>query len=198
MKRCLLCGLLKPEGNYHKNKQRKDGLNPICKPCNIAKARAWEISNPERAEERRRRWRENNREKHRRSALKYYYSHHEVEKEKSRTRSKSAGFREYKKEYNKLHPEKHKEYDHARRSRKKGKFTGREWLSLLEQYGNMCLCCKSIDKKLVPDHIVPLSRGGINVIENIQPLCETCNKKKFTKTTDYRPSGHPIPVQRAG
>lgn len=32
---------------------------------------------------------------------------------------------------------------------------------------------------LVVDHILTLNAGGLNVIENFQTLCETCNKKKI-------------------
>ena len=31
---------------------------------------------------------------------------------------------------------------------------------------------------LVVDHILTLKAGGLNVIENFQTLCETCNKRK--------------------
>lgn len=32
---------------------------------------------------------------------------------------------------------------------------------------------------LIVDHILTLKAGGLNVIENFQSLCETCNKKKI-------------------
>ena len=58
-----------------------------------------------------------------------------------------------------------------------GKHTTDEWLSLIDEYKNKCAWCKE-EKPLTRDHIVPLSRGGTNKIENIQPLCSSCNSSK--------------------
>lgn len=43
-----------------------------------------------------------------------------------------------------------------------------------------CCNCGSLDR-LVPDHIVPLCRGGDTTLENMQTLCWFCNSSKSTR-----------------
>lgn len=76
---------------------------------------------------------------------------------------------------------------HTRKAKIKsgGSFTEKDWKDLCGKYDNKCLCCGE-EKKLSVDHVIPLSRGGSNTIDNIQPLCVLCNSKKGTKDTDYR------------
>ncbi len=79
-----------------------------------------------------------------------------------------------------------------RRTRKKeaqGNISQAEWASIKELYGNACLSCGKTESEitLTMDHVIPLSIGGSNGKENIQPLCGSCNSKKRTKHIDYRP-----------
>lgn len=73
----------------------------------------------------------------------------------------------------------------ARRRKAGGRFTRQEWDALCERQGHACLRCGAVGK-LTVDHVVPISAGGVNTIDNIQGLCGTCNRSKATKHTDYR------------
>jgi len=47
MKMCNKCGEEKPLIDYHKNKNKKDGLHTICKTCNLKGSRQHRLANPE-------------------------------------------------------------------------------------------------------------------------------------------------------
>lgn len=62
------------------------------------------------------------------------------------------------------------------------------WRSMKQFYEATCLKCgrREPEIKLTQDHVRPLVKGGAHVIQNIQPLCISCNSTKFTSTIDYR------------
>jgi 5-methylcytosine-specific restriction endonuclease McrA len=90
--------------------------------------------------------------------------------------------------YAKEHREKYRVHCTVRRTRKTaagGAYTSEQWIALCDKYHHKCLCCNE-SKPLTADHVIPVSKGGTSWIENIQPLCLSCNCRKGEKTTDYR------------
>ncbi len=69
---------------------------------------------------------------------------------------------------------------YARKKGAEGNHTLKEWEQLKEKHNHKCVHC-NLDKPLTKDHIIPLSEGGSDYVENIQPLCRNCNSKKWKK-----------------
>lgn len=68
---------------------------------------------------------------------------------------------------------------------KSGQVSAAEWHSILDRFGGKCAKCGS-SENIHMDHVVPLAKGGKHSVDNVQPLCQTCNLRKFTKVEDYR------------
>jgi 5-methylcytosine-specific restriction endonuclease McrA len=78
-----------------------------------------------------------------------------------------------------------------------GSFTVEEWKGICAQYDYKCAICGS-EEPLTADHIIPMSKDGSNLIQNIQPLCKSCNSRKKDKIPDevvVREPVVPIPVE---
>jgi excisionase family DNA binding protein len=99
-----------------------------------------------------------------------------------------------------IRKEKKRATTHRRRTAE-GSWTAQEWYNLKVQFGNRCIACgltenelRVLGRTLSPDHVLPLSKGGLNVISNIQPLCHSarkgskggCNNIKSANHIDYR------------
>lgn len=57
-----------------------------------------------------------------------------------------------------------------------------------ELHGSRCLCCGGTEE-IALDHVMPLALGGSNDVDNLQPLCRSCNSKKGARYIDFRGSG---------
>lgn len=171
---CTKCGIKKLLGEFSKAKAHVDGHHSWCKECTGEYWREWYKKNSKYRREVVCEWNQKNSERareHRRKWLK-----------------KNPG---YINKWHKENPEKINTYSRIRRAHKlnaDGSFTADEWITLCNYYSSRCLRCGRTDKKLTADHVIPIGPPllGTNYITNIQPLCGSCNSKKYKRTDDYR------------
>lgn len=203
-KKCTRCGETKLFTQFSVKKETKSGRNSQCKECCNAALREYNAT-PESIQQRKE------------NRIKRRSDPQEVEKDRARDRERWDEDRKQAhnalsrklystpegKERHDARTQRYLSTDKGKTTRKirlinrrsairgaEGSFSNSEWVSLCERYAFHCLCCGKIFplKKLSADHVIPVSAGGSNDIQNIQPLCLSCNVKKGTKTIDYRPT----------
>lgn len=85
-------------------------------------------------------------------------------------------------------PEKWTVWDRNRKARVKGAKGSHTLQEIRDRYEEQCglcaYCLRSFEETdgFEADHVIPLSRGGSNDIENIVLACPTCNNSKNSKT----------------
>jgi 5-methylcytosine-specific restriction endonuclease McrA len=77
-----------------------------------------------------------------------------------------------------------KELKYIRRNKDAGVLDLQSWKEKLNKLGKKCLRCNATEKITI-DHIIPLTKGGTNHIDNLQPLCWSCNSSKNNKIISY-------------
>lgn len=191
---CTKCKCWRPVAGFRLRAQMLDGYDSICRECLNEYSRRWRAQNKERVAQLNREYYEANREERKAYHRRYHHEHKDYFRRKIiEFRGKNASYhRDYVRNWGRRNPDKIKAHDHARRAAKQrsnGAFTSAEWLALKQRYDYHCLRCgkREPEIKLSVDHVIPLSKGGANTIDNIQPLCKACNTAKHIATTDYRP-----------
>lgn len=69
---------------------------------------------------------------------------------------------------------------YEQQAKRKGTHSKEDWENLRHRIGR-CMACGKTGVRLTKDHIVPISRGGCDCIENVQPLCQPCNSSKSNR-----------------
>ncbi len=154
-------------------------------------------SHPEQFRKTRKRYKKTHPEKIKEHRKKYYKVHREKEKERHRKWRKAnlEKFNEGRRRHYKSYPHKIKLYRIKRRE-KLGKvirdYTFEEWKNKLNATKGICPGYEreshfvGIDK-LTLDHIIAIAKAPIGLvytINDIQPLCKSCNCRKQAKITE--------------
>lgn len=204
-KKCNCCGEIKYLSDFYK----KGGhLDLICKICRIAKTKVYYSQNKTKVIERVAKWATENPERRRKNLARYYENNksevvgrarewgalnpEKVKASKKKwTKENKSRMRDLVNNWRSENPDKVVQYRHNRNARIKnngGSFTAEEWGTLKEFYNYTCLRCGRAEPEiqLTPDHVLPVAKDGSNNIDNIQPLCLSCNSSKGTKHIDYR------------
>lgn len=168
--RCKSCLEDKPSEDFYPNKTYASGVTSKCKVC-LRKATKHYVSlKPEKYKQDRKERYWKNREDNIKKVVEWGRQNKDkrkIAKDKWRAKNKT------------LTNHLTKGY-HYRRKGAKGKHTLKEWIELCRNVNGKCVACH-VEAKLTKDHIIPLSKGGTDYIDNIQPLCVSCNSKKGNK-----------------
>lgn len=92
-------------------------------------------------------------------------------------------YKEHQRLYRERHPEKLQVSAQRRRALARNlpcTLTDSQWAAICAAYKFRCAYCgKKV--KLTQDHVLPLSKGGGTVAENIVPACKSCNSRKSAR-----------------
>lgn len=175
-KTCSKCKETKPVSEFNKNKTEKDGLRANCRVCHklcekdlytrnkqklIAKSREYRIKNPKAVREAKIRWDKEN--LLRRKEL------HQAWKAKNKQRVKELSRR-------------------AHHKRRAVVYIPYDFNQAYAEYKGICVVCQEPVPRYeaTVEHLYPLSKGGKDVLANVGPSHEVCNKQKFTKIMSFK------------
>jgi 5-methylcytosine-specific restriction endonuclease McrA len=175
MKSCSTCRREKPEAEFHRRRSSPDGLTNQCKSCSAAAKKAHYAENRDLMRSRARESRKRNPQGCQQRDKRYYETHRDA------VLSKNVRWAEQNPSAALAARQRHKAWKGFGLTEH---FTAAEWDDLCARFGNRCLRCGKAECTV--DHIIPLSKGGPNTIDNIQPLCNPCNASKSDKVIDFR------------
>jgi len=168
-KRCIKCGQSRLLPEFYKDRKMRGGYRSECKDCHKSYCKNYV---------------EKNTEKIRKYLKNYNKENFEYKREYDRRwrQENRERYCETKRKYRQQNPEWHKiissNKDARRRARKKNngtfKVSNKDTRKL---YQKNCVFCGT-HENIVIDHVIPIAKGGVHGIGNLQPLCHSCNSRK--------------------
>jgi hypothetical protein len=185
---CTKCKCTKPATPtfFRKYNRNACGLHAACKGCDVAYRRI----NREAIAERNRVGHLANRE-HRLALMARYRAEHkeEIAAQQQRYQQENRDkLRAYYRRWRKNNRDVRRAHERKRQAAKKGQAGFRDANELWEMYhdqNELCAYCETpLFGDFHVDHMLPLSRGGIDGPENYAITCPPCNMAKHSKTAE--------------
>ena len=180
---CIKCNKEKElnNDNFSKRKRDKFGFDKTCKECKREYDRKRYQAKKEELKSKSKEYYRKNKQKRIDYQLEYYNKNKDY-------------YSNAEKEWRKKNPIQRRIINGRNRSKDSNSKTLNkdEWIATINYFDNKCAYCgMTIDEHkerygqvLNQDHLIPLSRGGSYSMNNIVPVCKSCNSKKSNKTFD--------------
>ena len=165
-RRCSVCRVVKNINDFIAHNQNFLGRGYSCKECFRGISKRYYCKNKERVLERSKKWHILNKEKRKEIVARWRTNNPEKWIEVRKIANLNAKIK---------------------RLGLDGKISSADWESLKKKYNWTCPSCKKQEPevKLTIDHVIPVTKGGDNHVSNLQPLCKSCNSKKYNKVIRY-------------
>lgn len=167
---CPTCREKDPTQFWKDSRKGAHGLQTYCKKCSREKRKQWADANNEKL---------------------YQYNkdrYQQIRKDPTRWEDKlrqNARYRRKHRYHTQVHWNNHRARTHYKQM---DSIRVTEWLELLAQHPERCPGCQqywNLVGSATMDHIRPLILKGVNRIENIQPLCRSCNVTKSKRIMNF-------------
>lgn len=185
---------------FYKGKPKnKYGLQAQCIECKSKCNAKWREDNKDRHNQMKKDWRANN-EEHIKNYKSKYDSNNKEESKQYRdknklklSKQKQGYYKENKEEIlerNRLWRTKNKDKMRVYRLRYKAKAESdmleySDWLICLDYFNDSCAYCGRRTYRFHGDHVIPISKGGKTVKDNIICTCPQCNLSKKDNNMEY-------------
>lgn len=180
LRRCCVCHEHKPTSLFGPHKKNADGLQYECRPCVLAKVKAYMAAGGDEYKRKKREYDKARNEKHKAAIAadrKIYY-------EKNRATKILRA-----KEWEMKNPDRARaikqNYKHKRRAQEASGITYSELMNWKAAQVKVCHWCGTdCQHEFVVDHVHPLSKGGKHEVDNLVISCRSCNARKSNKMPD--------------
>lgn len=186
-KTCKKCGETKGLSLFYKDKNLRDGHMNLCKDCQksyqkriyqekrtekLEYQKKYAKKNADKIREYHKKWCQENAERKREVQKKYYLENREQHRERQ-------------KKWNEANRELLRAIDSNKRDRRRAKMKSNGTFKVTTKdakklYQKNCVFCGTYEN-IVIDHVIPIAKGGVHGIGNLQPLCHSCNARKSDK-----------------